>query len=118
MTKDQNKKHDQIMKMLENQGSSSQNKQRNSSSIYITSSCTFASLPPPPPWPPYNLEDAPYQPLITCPPRAKIKISKYNGREDQCVSWLNKAGEYLTIYNIKVDEKKVKYASMHREGNA
>ena len=52
------------------------------------------------------------------PPKEKIDLSKYNGSEDQCVTWLNKAAEYFDIYNIQLDEEKVKYASIHMEGNA
>ena len=52
------------------------------------------------------------------PPRAKIELSKYNGNEDQCIAWINKAEEYFDIYNITTDEEKVKYASLHLDGYA
>ena len=54
-----------------------------------------------------------YHPYIVYPPKEKIKLSKYNGSEDQYVAWINKAKEYFDIYNIQSDEEKVKYASMH-----
>ena len=57
-----------------------------------------------------------YRPYKVYPPKEKIELSKYNGSEDQCVAWLNKAEEYIDIYNIQSDEEKVKYASMHMEG--
>ena len=59
-----------------------------------------------------------YHPYIVYPPKEKIELSKYNGSEDQCVAWLNKGEEYFDIYNIKSDEEKVKYVSMHMEGYA
>ena len=51
-------------------------------------------------------------------PKAKIELLKYNGSEDQCVTWLNKAEEYFDIYNIQYDKEKVKYALMYMEGYA
>ena len=57
-------------------------------------------------------------PYKVYPPKAKIELSRYNGSEDQCVSWLNKVEEYFNIYSIQSDEEKVKYASMHMEGYA
>ena len=59
-----------------------------------------------------------YHPYKVYPPKAKIELLKYNGNEDQCVAWLNKAEEYFDIYNIQSNEEKVKYASMHMEGYA
>ena len=59
-----------------------------------------------------------YHPYIVYPPKEKIELSKYNGSEDQCVSWLNKAEQYFNIYNITSNEEKVKYASIHLEGYA
>ena len=59
-----------------------------------------------------------YHPYIVYPPKAKIELSKYNGSEEHCVAWLNKAKEHFDIYNIQSDEEKVKYASMHMEGYA
>lgn len=32
------------------------------------------------------------------------------------MAWFNKAEEYFDIYNITIDEEKVKYAFMHLEG--
>ena len=45
-------------------------------------------------------------------------MSKYNGSEDQCVAWINKEEECFDIYNIKSNEEKVKYASMHIDSYA
>ena len=57
MIEDQNEKHDQIIKMLQKQGSNIRNKRQNSSSMYIASSHTSASPQPPTP---YNLGGTPY----------------------------------------------------------
>ena len=57
-----------------------------------------------------------YRPHKVYPPKAKIEFSKYNGSEDQCIAWINKAEEYFDIYNIQSDEENMKYASMHMEG--
>ena len=71
-------------------------------------------------YPPSNCKEKgnQYNPYIVYPPKAKIELLKYNGSEDQCVAWLNKAEEYFDIYNIQSDEEKVKYVSMHMEGYA
>jgi hypothetical protein len=114
MKQDQDKKHDELVKLLKNQGSRRHNKQGSTSS-----SSRSSSPPPPPPPPPYNPSGGPqYHPFMIYPPRAKIELSKYNGSENQCVAWFNKAEEYFNIYNITTDEEKVKYASMHLEGEA
>ena len=47
----------------------------------------------------------------------KVKLPKYDGGEWQCIAWINKAEEYLVIHNIHYDSEKIKYASMHLEGN-
>ena len=48
----------------------------------------------------------------------KVELPKYDGDERQCIAWTNKAKEYLDIHNIHYDSEKIKYASMHLEGNA
>ena len=48
----------------------------------------------------------------------KVELPKYDGDERQCITWINKAEEYLDIHNIHYDDEKIKYASMHLEGNA
>ena len=48
----------------------------------------------------------------------KVELPKYDGDERQCIAWINKAEEYLDIHNIHYDDEKIKYASMHLEGNA
>ena len=63
-------------------------------------------------------KDTPYQSFIMYPLRSKIELSKCNRIDDQCVAWLNKVEEYVYIYNIMMDEEKVKYVSMHLEGHA
>ena len=50
--------------------------------------------------------------------RVKVELPKYDGDERQCIAWINKAEEYLDIHNIHYDGEKIKYASMHLEGNA
>ena len=50
--------------------------------------------------------------------RVKVELPKYDGDERQCIVWINKAEEYLDIHNIYYDGEKIKYASMHLEGNA
>ena len=45
------------------------------------------------------------------------KDAKYDEDEQQCIAWINKAEEYLDIHNIHYDDEKIKYASMHLEGN-
>jgi hypothetical protein len=59
-----------------------------------------------------------YQPLMLYPPKAKMELPKYNGGDNQCVAWFNKTQEYFHIYNVIMDEEKVKYASMYIEENA
>jgi hypothetical protein len=111
MNRDQNKKHEELIKLLKNQGSPCRNKKGSTSD-----SSRYSS---PPLQPPYNPSRSPqYYPFMIYPPRAKIELLKYNGSETQCVAWSNKAGQYLDIYNIKTDEEKIKYASMHLEGEA
>ena len=46
------------------------------------------------------------------------ELSKHDENERQCISWINKAEEYLDIHNIHYEGEKIKYASMHLEGNA
>jgi len=116
-----NKRFDEIMNLLTKPRGRS--RRRNSSNMSTSSS---HSPPPPPPPPPftspitssYQVANPQYQPLMIYPPRAKVELTKYHGDKDQCVAWLNKVEEYFTIYNISTDEEKVKYASMHLEGNA
>ena len=48
----------------------------------------------------------------------KVELPKYNGDERQCIAWINKAKEYLDIHNIHYEGEKIKYVSMHLEGNA
>ena len=50
--------------------------------------------------------------------RVKVKLPKYDGDERQCITWINKAEEYLDIHNIHYNDEKIKYASMHLEGSA
>ena len=50
--------------------------------------------------------------------RVKVELPKYERDERQCIAWINKAKEYLDIHNIHYDDKKIKYAFMHLEGNA
>ena len=50
--------------------------------------------------------------------QVKVKWPKYEGDERQCIAWINKAEEYLDIHNIHYEGEKIKYASMHLEGNA
>ena len=52
-----------------------------------------------------------------CQMRVKFELPKYNGDERQCIAWINKAEEYLDIHNIHYEGEKIKYASMHLEGN-
>ena len=59
-----------------------------------------------------------HRPYKMYPSKAKLELSKYNGSDDQCVSWLNKAEEYFKICNIQSHKEKVKYALMHMEGYA
>ena len=47
----------------------------------------------------------------------KVKLPKYDGDERQCIAWINKSKEYLNIHNIHYEGEKIKYASMHLEGN-
>ena len=50
--------------------------------------------------------------------QVKVKLPKYDGDERKCIAWINKAEEYLDIHNIHYEGEKIKYASMHLEGNA
>ena len=52
------------------------------------------------------------------PPRENIEMLKYNRSDEQCVAWLNKVQDYFDIYNIMMDEEKVKYVPMHLEGDS
>ena len=40
--------------------------------------------------------------------RVKVKLPKYDEDEWQCIAWINKAEEYLDIYNIHYDDEKIK----------
>ena len=107
-----NSKIDAISKMVENKKAKNHRQQRSISNMPLSSSSSSE--------PPSNRKTKgnQYRPYILYPPKAKIELSKYNGSEDQCVAWQNKAEEYFDIYNIQSDEEKVKYASMHMEGYA
>ena len=107
-----NNKIEAISKIVENKKVKNHRQQQSSSNISLASSSSFR--------PPSNrkAKGNQYPPYKMYPSKAKIELSKYNGSEDQCVSWLNKAEEYFNIYNIQSDEEKVKYASMHMEGYA
>ena len=50
--------------------------------------------------------------------RVKVELPKYDGDKRQCIAWINKLEEYLDFYNINYEGEKIKYASMHLEGNA
>ena len=50
--------------------------------------------------------------------QVKVELPKYDRDEQQCIAWINKVEEYLDIHNIHYDDEKIKYASMHLEGNA
>jgi len=110
---DQDKKHNEPLKLIKSQG--------HQQPIQPQASSSSTSNTPPPPS--YNSITNPqliaqYQPLMIYPPKAKIELSKYNGGDDQYVAWFNKTEEYFHIYNITTDEEKVKYASMCLEGDA
>jgi hypothetical protein len=113
ITQHQQTKHDELLKLIKDQGHQQvPQSQSNDSSTSNTS-------PPPLPPPPYNSNPqttSQYQHLMIYPPKAKIELSKYNGSDNQCVAWFNKTEEYFQIYNITTDEEKVKYASMFLEG--
>jgi hypothetical protein len=115
ITQHQQTKHDELLKLIKDQGYQQvPQSQSNDSSTSNTS-------PPPLPPPPYNSNpqtSSQYQHLMIYPPKAKIELSKYNGSDNQCVAWFNKTEEYFQIYNITTDEEKVKYASMFLEGTA
>jgi hypothetical protein len=111
---DHNKKHNDILNLIKNQGHQQPTQPQPSAS-------STSNMPPPPPS--YNSITNPqpiaqYQPLMIYPPKAKIELSKYNGGDNQYVAWFNKTEEYFYIYNITTDEEKVKYASMCLEGDA
>ena len=105
-----NNKIEAISKIVENKKVKNRQQQQSSSNMSLASSSS--------PEPPSNrkAKDNQYRPYKVYPPKAKIELSKYNGSEDQCVAWLNKAEEYFDIYNIQFDEEKVKYVSIHMEG--
>jgi len=68
---------------------------------------------------PYKPSGGPqYHPFVIYPCKEKIELSKYNGNENQCVSWFNKAEEHFNIYNITTHEEKVKYDFLHLEGES
>ena len=101
-----------IKTILQNMKNSKEQKhEKYGSNISITLSRNSKSLAH---WP----KGTQYPPFIMYPPREKIEMMKYDIWEDQCVAWLNKEEEYFGIYNITMDEEKVKYASMHLEGYA
>ena len=39
--------------------------------------------------------------------RVKVELPKYDGDEQQCIAWINKAEEYLYIHNIHYDGEKL-----------
>jgi hypothetical protein len=87
---------------------------------YPSDSRTSNTSPPLSPPPPSNSNSKPisrYQTLIIYPPKEKIKPSKYNGGDNQCLARFKKEEEYFHIYNITTDEEKFKYASMYLEVN-
>ena len=50
--------------------------------------------------------------------RVKLELPKFDGDENQCIVWNNKAKEYFDIHNIPYDGEKIKYAYMQLEGNS
>ena len=107
-----NNKIESISKIVEKRKTKNHRQQRSNSDMSLSSSSSFE--------PPSNHKAKGNQrrPCKVHPPKTKIVLSKYNGSEDQCVAWLNKAEEYFDIYNIQSDEEKEKYVSMHMEGYA
>ena len=89
-----NIKIDAISKIVENKKAKNHCQQRRSSNMSLALSSSFK----PPSNPKAKVNQ--YCPYIVYPPKAKIELLKYNGSEDQCVAWLNKAEEYFDIYNI------------------
>ena len=107
-----NSKIDAISKIVEKRKTKNHRLQWSNSNMSLSSSSSSE--------PPSNrkAKGNQYRPYIVYPPKAKIELLKYSWSEDQCVSWLNKAKEYVDIYNSQSNEEKVKYASMHMEGYA
>ena len=101
ITQHQQTKHDELLKLIKDQGHQQIPQSQTSDSSKSNTS------PPPPPPPPYNSNPqtiSQYQPLIIYPSKAKIELSKYNGNDNQCVAWFNKTEEYFHIYNITTNE--------------
>ena len=80
-----NSKTDAIINIVENKKAKNHREQRNSSNMSLASSSSSV--------PPSNYKEKRNQrrPYKVYPPKAKTELSKYNGSEDQCVAWLNKA---------------------------
>ena len=107
-----NNKIDAISNIVENKKAKIHRQQRSSSNMSLASSSS--SEPPSK----RKAKGNQYRPFVVYPPKAKIELSKYNGSEDECIAWINKAEEYFEIYNIQSDEDKVKYVAMYMEGYA
>ena len=84
-----NKKIDTISKIVENKKTKNQRQKRSNSDSSLSSSSSSE--------PPSNHKAKGNQrhPYKVHPPKAKIELSKYNGSEYQCISWLNKSRRIL-----------------------
>jgi hypothetical protein len=74
ITQHQEAKHDELLKLIKDQG------HQQAAQSQPSDSSTSNTSPPPPPPPPYNSNSQPifqYQPLMIYPPKAKIELSKY-----------------------------------------
>ena len=76
-----NSKIDAISEIVENKNAKNHRQQQNSSNMPLSSSSCFE--------PPSNrkAKGNQYRPYKVYPSKVKIELSKYNGSEDQCVSW-------------------------------
>ena len=79
-----NNKIDAISKIVEKEKAKNHHQQQRSSNMSFASS--NSSEPPSN----YTTKGNQYHPYIVYPPKEKIELLKYNGSEDQCVSWLKK----------------------------
>ena len=89
-----NNKIEAISKIVENKKVKNHHQQQSISNMSLASSSSSK--------PPSNrkAKGNQYRPYIVYPAKDKIELSKYNGSEDQCVSWLNKAKLQHLQYSI------------------